>query len=501
MSLDDALIEAARATPSGWAYVTSRGKSKKPRHIDLVDQKLCDLEARRIRLLFLEMPPRHGKSRTGTEKFPSWYLGRHPDHRVGIVSYGSRLAEMFGKRNRNDMEEWGRKVFGVTVDPRSSAMEDWSLEHHDGGLISVGLTGSITGKGLDLLVIDDPIKNHKEAESETYRENLKELWSSTLRTRLEPGGVVLVIQTRWHEDDLAGWLQANPPVGWDVEVLRLPALAEGATEQNPDYVDPLGRSEGEALWPERYEVDELLSIKAGGSYVWNALYQQRPVAAEGNLLKRSWWKFYDEPPELLSRRVTFDEIIASWDTSFKDTKDSDYVVGQVWGRSGGDYYLLHQVRDQMDYPTFKRAVADLKTLWPAAHVTLIEDKANGSAVIADLRSEVDGLVAVDPDGGKVARVVAISGLVEGGQVFLPMQKHAAYVEGFLAECASFPNGANDDQVDTMSQALNRLKRDTTPAAARNVHGGDASGGQLSRAEERRRKREAEYWGDDDESDD
>lgn len=458
MNAQHALIVAAQASPSAWGYIATRGELRIPRHIELLDRKLRALARREIRGLIVETPPRHGKTELGTKAFPGWYLGTHPQHRVMLTAYGAELASGFGRRVRDDLTTYGEAVFGVKVNPASSAANRWDLLDHTGGVVTAGVGGSLTGMGADLLIIDDPVKNQDEAQSETYRTRTWEWWTSTARTRLHPDGVVLVIQTRWHEDDLAGRLQRDLPPDW--EVVRLPALAESD--------DPLGRAVGEALWPERYDAEALEQIRtAVGSYVWSALYQQRPAASDGGLVRSSWWRTYDEPPRLLADRIEFDEVVASWDLAFKDSRSADYVVGQVWGRAGGEFYLLHQVRDRMDFPATRRAIQQLAAEWPQARVKLVEDKANGPAVIADLKHDVEGLVAVNPQGGKIARLVAVSHLIEAGAVYLPEARHAAWVDAFRHELAAFPNGVHDDQVDAMSQALLRLKRDERPATASN----------------------------------
>jgi predicted phage terminase large subunit-like protein len=205
------------------------------------------------------------------------------------------------------------------------------------------------------------------------------------------------------------------------------------------------------LWPERFGAEEIERLKRTlGSYAAAGQLQQRPSPAEGGVLKRHWWKFYREAPR------SFDEVIQSWDCSFKDTNTADYVVGQVWGRKGADKYLLDQVRCRMDCPATIQAVRRLSEKWPQAKAKLVEDKANGSAVIAMLKHEVDGLIAVNPEGGKESRVNAVTPQIEAGNVYLPEATLASWVGAFIDECAAFPHGAFDDQVDAMTQALVRL---------------------------------------------
>jgi predicted phage terminase large subunit-like protein len=189
-----------------------------------------------------------------------------------------------------------------------------------------------------------------------------------------------------------------------------------------------------------------------GSYAAAGQLQQRPSPAEGGILKRHWWRFYREAPR------QFSEVIQSWDCAFKDTRTSDFVVGQVWGRNGADKYLLDQVRGRMDCPATIQAVKRLSEKWSQAQAKLVEDKANGPAVIATLKHEIAGLIAVNPEGGKEVRAHAVSAQIEAGNVYLPDPTIAPWITGFIEECAAFPNGAYDDQVDAMSQALNRLRK-------------------------------------------
>lgn len=397
----------------------------------------------RCKRLIVSMPPRHGKSETISRYFPAWFLGTYPERRIILASYEADYAASWGRKARNLLEEWGPELFGVRVAQDSSAADRWDLQGHAGGMATAGAGGPITGKGAAVAIIDDPVKNDADALSETKRERLWDWYRATLRTRLqgEPGAIILVM-TRWHEDDLAGRLLAAQAEGgerWDV--LELPALAD----PTPAKPDPLGRGFGEALCPELFTAATLEATATTlGSFWWTALYQQRPAPAEGGILKRGWFKRFRHRPE------RFDLVIQSWDMAFKDTKGSDFVVGQVWGRAGADCYLLDQVRGRLAFPATVKAVRDLSPRWPGALTKLVEDKANGPAVIDTLRHDLPGLVAVDPRGGKQARAAAVSGLIQAGNVHIPDEPWA---DAFLDECASFPNGAHDDQVDAMSQAL------------------------------------------------
>jgi predicted phage terminase large subunit-like protein len=248
--------------------------------------------------------------------------------------------------------------------------------------------------------------------------------------------------TRWHEDDLVARLLASEPGRW--EVVNLPAMAEED--------DPLGRLEGEALWPGRYSRTDLEMIKVTvGSREWLALYQGRPSPQAGTIFVRGNWQEYSLPPTEMARNM--EVIIQSWDCTFKDTKGSDYVAAGVWGKKGADYYLLDRVNDRMDFPATIRAIRALTAKWPQARGKLIEDKANGPAVIATLKHEIPGLIAVDPQGGKIARANAIAPYHEAGNIHLPKPAHAPWVHDYIEHHATFPYGKYDDDVDQTTQAV------------------------------------------------
>ena len=428
----------------------SNGKWKTAKHLDLLCSKLELVESGQLLRLMVFLPPRHGKSEATSKKFPAWFLGRNPDEDMIISSYAAELAYDFSRSARNTLREWGH-IWGVELASDSQAAGRWGIKDHRGGLIAAGVGGPITGRGAKVAIIDDPFKNWEEATSETVRENVWNWYRSTLRTRLAPGGAIILIQTRWHEDDLAGRLLAEAENGGEQwHVVSLPAEAEDG--------DILGRQPGDFLWPERYPPQEYRDIKkAIGSQLWAALYQQRPSPLEGGIFRRSWWQFYRQAPD----PSKFQEIIQSWDCAFKDEKASrsgtpDYVVGQVWGRIGADKYLLDQVRDRMSFVETVQAIRTLTAKWPQARTKLIEDTANGPAVIATLQHEISGMIPVKPEGGKLVRAQAVSPDVEAGNVYLPDPSIAGWVHDFIEECAAFPNGANDDQCDAMSQALIRM---------------------------------------------
>jgi predicted phage terminase large subunit-like protein len=387
----------------------------------------------------LSIPPRHGKSMTVTETLPSYYLGHFPNDRIIEGSYNTTFASKFGKKNLQKMTKYGEELFELKVSPSTKSSSDWDIDGTRGGMISRGILAGVTGEGADLMVIDDPIKNREEADSQVYREKMWGEWIDSFSTRLHPGAICIFIMTRWHEDDLIGRLQ-NPEYGKPIpmNMINMPLEAEEG--------DFLGRDPGEPLWPERYSYKFIETRKKYPSS-FNSLYQGRPTSQEGNMLKRDWWKYYDVLPPIASKLI-------SVDAAFKDSDDSDYVVIQAWGKNQADMYLIDQVRAKMNFRATVQSIRNMHVKHPDASWKLIEDKANGSAIISTLHKEIGGIIPVNPEGGKVARVNAVSAFIESGNVYLPRQ--AEWVHDFVEEAASFPNGKHDDQVDAMSQALNRF---------------------------------------------
>ena len=446
-SLLNSYYDALRTvTPAHLAWTVSEGRWFPYEHLLFLNRKLVDVAAGRIKRLIVSMPPRHGKSELVSRYFPAWYLGSFPNKRIILASYEADFAASWGRKARDLLEEHGPFLFGVTVSKASSAASRWDIEGREGGMATAGVRGPITGKGANIAIIDDPVKNDQEALSQTYRDATWDWYRATFSTRIQEDGAIILVMTRWHEDDLAGRLLKAQEEGGDKwEVVNLPALAEDD--------DMLGRQPGEPLCPQLFTKETLEKTKVRlGSFWWNALYQQRPSPAEGGIFKRNWWQYYRRVPD------RFDEIIQSWDMTFKDTKTADFVVGQVWGRKGANKYLLDQVRDRMDFPATIQAVRTLSAKWPLARAKLVEDKANGPAVIATLKREISGLIPVEPQGSKESRAWAVSPEVESGNVYLPDPSIAPWVHDFVEECAAFPNGANDDQVDAMTQALMRLSK-------------------------------------------
>lgn len=429
--------------------------------LDLIDNALVDLAGSPDQRLIISVAPQEGKSERCAICFPTWLLTQNPDLRIVTASYGQTLANRNGRAIRRRITE--HPELGLKIAPDNGAVHEWQIDGHDGGVLSVGVGGGLSGRPADVLVIDDPIKDRKEAESEVYRDAVWDWWTDVASARLGPGAPVLLILTRWHEDDLAGrLLKAEGGDRW--QVLNIPAQAEHDPAKGE--TDILGREPGEFMISARGRTREQWEMRkrTAGSRTWNALYQGRPSPGEGGAFKRDWWQEYDSP-QWVERddgtrvALSFDEVIQSWDMAFKDTDGSDYVVGQVWGRRGVEAYLLDQIHDRLDFVATCQKVRELAARWPQATLKIVEDKANGTAVINQLRRTVGGLVPEVPRESKEARAAAVSPFVEAGNVYLPAPEMAPWVGAFIDEHAAFPNGAHDDQVDATSQALNRLLLD------------------------------------------
>lgn len=435
---DQCVEELWRAGIASYATQASKGRRPWKPYLWLayLAQRILSPIMKGDARIIVNAPPRHGKSELVSHWLPTWYIEHNPDKQIILSSYGGDFAGEWGKKVRDEFTM--NRYCCATLRTDSRAVESW-LTVDGGGMKTAGVGGPITGRGGNLIIIDDPHKNWEEAMSPQARDRVIDWFNSTLYTRLEPGASIILIQTRWHEMDLAGYLMTSHSDPW--ELIRFPALAE-------DTVDIIGRAEGEALCPERFTSARLNEIKAVvGSHIFAGLYQQRPAPIMGGIVKRDWFKLYAELPNKI------DEWIQSWDLTFKATGTS-YAVGQVWCRSGANVYLVDQVRGKMDFLEQLRQLTTLTRRWPQALTKVIEDAADAQAVKMTLDSAVPGIVLSGAKGSKEARLAAIAGIIEAGNVHLPA--NASWLTDFLDEVSTFPGTVNDDQVDAMTLALDRL---------------------------------------------
>jgi len=395
------------------------------------------------------MAPRHGKSETVSRLFAAYYLYTHPERWVGLNSYAAELAYTLSRNARENYVSGGGKL-----KESASAVKHWETQH-GGGLWAAGVGGPITGKGFHLGIIDDPLKNAEEAASETIREKQKDWYRSTFYTRSEPGAAVVVIQTRWNEDDLSGWLLseevgARHPQRW--HIVNMPAIAEPQQEFPATCtVEPDSRQDGEPLCEERYSADDLRDIEESvGGYYWSALYQQRPAPRAGGLFKREWFQVVGAAPAEASR-------IRGWDKAASEDS-GDYTAGvKVVRDSEGVFYIEDVIRGQwsvLDRERISRQVAEID-----GHDVLIWlEQEPGSGGKESAQATIRNLAgfaayAETSTGDKVLRAEPFAAQCEARNVKLVKGEWNAK---YLDELAVFPYGKHDDQVDASSLAFNKL---------------------------------------------
>jgi len=397
----------------------------------------------------IEMPPRHAKTTYALNGLVR-NLQARPASLNAFATYAGRYA-----RSRSRIARGLALNAGINLDPAMANLDEWRTTF-GGGMLFAGFEGAWNGQGVDGVgVVDDPYKSRAEANSKVIKENVADFFWQTFMLRFEGSSYsVLVQHTRWCEDDLIGTLLVDGQ-GFPWEHIRLPAIAE----EN----DLLGRMPGEPLWPERVSLDRLMKLKASiGTYAFNALFQQRPAPIEGSIFKRNWWRFYktgivgaprpfgSTTVEAVPMPDRFDQVVLSIDATFKDSSTSDNVGFLIAGQKGRNLFLLDDRTKRMG---FNATIAELLRAVKDYRITriLIEDKANGPAIIDTLKAKIPGIIAINPRGGKESRAMAIEPDVESGGVLLPEGAH--WNEAFIEELAQFPNGANDDRVDALSQML------------------------------------------------
>jgi predicted phage terminase large subunit-like protein len=432
-----------------------------------LDWFLRETVAGRAPRLMLFAPPRSGKSEIVSRRFPAFALGKYPNLRFIATSYGGGLAAAMNRDVQRviDTPEY-RAIFpGIGLSGKNIKTsahgnyvrnsEAFEIVNFNGGYKCAGVGGGITGLGGDILQIDDPIKDAEQANSPVYREKVWEWYTSTFYTRKMPGAGILIILTRWHEDDLAGRLlrQMENGDGDQWKVVSFPAIAE--KDEYSSITGKLLRREGEALHPERYPLEELEAIKvAVGGRVWASLYQQRPAAAEGSIFKRDWWRYYKTPegePADIIKALGITSVVQFWDTGFKTGQDNDPSVCITLGTAENRYMVLDRWKQKVEFPDLKRALPVQHAKWKPS-VVLVEDKASGQSLIQEMKRETRiPIIPIPVDRDKVARANAVTPMLEAGLVYLP--EDAPWVSDFVDELATFPNAAHDDQVDAFDGAL------------------------------------------------
>ena len=435
---------------------------KRAPELDIINDTLVEAfhtpDARHI----ISMPPQRGKSQLTSRWFALWALTQNPDLRVGVASYESNIARRWGRTVRDDIKEHASTI-NLNVRADLASQSEWQLHGYEGGMFTTGAGAAITGRSVDLLIIDDPVKGREQADSENNQQKIMEWFTDDALTRLSPGAPVIIVQTRWNVADLAGQLLKDHGDQWNF--LRIPAQADH--DPSKGETDPLGREPGEYLTDVRGTTPaQWDAIKAAsGPKTWAALYQGKPTNEEGNIFPsdpttydKPWWIERPDGTRLVPGLYEHpnQELLQSWDLAFKGEKTSDFVVGQVWLRDGSQVYLLDMFRDRVDFTNTVQAIQDMRARWPQTGAILVEDAANGPAVMSSLRRKVPGIIPVTPEGGKVARANAVSPFFFAGNVYLPAASIVPNVQDLRNEMYNFPNGGNDDTVDAMTQAVNQL---------------------------------------------
>lgn len=422
-------------------------------HNELVAAKLEALLRGEILRLIINVPPRSLKSHAATVAFPAYVLGHHPSAEIICASYGQDLSDKHSMDCRAVMNSsWYQRLFRTRLSPHKRSVQEFATTQ-SGFRLATSVGGVLTGRGADLIIIDDPLKPD-EALSETQRKAVNEWFDHTLYSRLneKKDGRIVIIMQRLHEDDLVGHVLEQED--WDV--VRLPAIAEEDEThviQSPYRTRTVCRRIGEVLHPEREPLHVLQQLRRTiGEYNFAGQYQQQPAPLGGGMVKAEWFKSYvpgEEPAK-------FDAVFQSWDTANKSTELSDFSVCTTWGRKNRKLYLLDVMRRRLDYPDLKRAVQDQANHHRPTNI-LIEDKASGTQLIQELiRAGVYGVTRYEPGTDKIMRLYSVTSMIENGFVYLPTE--AGWRDAYLHELTVFPNGKHDDQADSTSQALDWAKQ-------------------------------------------
>ena len=415
------------------------------RHHALMAKKFEEIAEGKLKRLIINMPPRHTKSEFASNMLPAWFLGNYPGKKVIQCSNTAELAVGFGRKVRNLVDsEQSAKIFpNVSLRSDSKAAGRWAT-NHGGDYFAIGVGGTVTGKGADLLIIDDP---HSEQEARlaqgdpTVFDSVYEWYTSGPRQRLQPGGAIIIVMTRWSDKDLTGKVLKSDSSDW--EVIELPAIMPS----------------GKALWPEFWSLNELEALKEElPQYKWNAQYQQKPTGEEGAIVKRDWWKRWE------SDRAPFCEfIIQSWDTAFTKNQRSDYSACTTWGvfhlnedPNNVNIILLDAVKDKLEFPELKEKAKEMYDEWKPDSC-IIEAKAAGAPLIFELRRMGVYVQDYTPVRGndKFVRLNSVTDLFRSGKVWAPDTRWA---DELIEEMARFPNAEHDDLTDSATQALIRFRQ-------------------------------------------
>ena len=429
--------------PQSIANSIYRDKWQSPAHINYIERKLLDIFQHGNQKLIINLPPRHGKSEFITKIFPFWWLLNRPNNRIIISAYNSHLAELFGRELLGMFKNHAGR-YGIELSQSQKSKSEF-VTNRNGSVTAVGVGGSLTGKGADLIIVDDPIKNDAEANSATSRDKIYEWFKATLLTRLEPNGSVILVMTRWHEDDLAGRLLKSNK--WDRIIL--PAIAE----KN----DILGRKIGEPLWAERYNLAKLQDIKEDiGNYWFSGLYQQSPSPSDGGLFKRSCFKYFELENQIAINNdftIYLEDIntFFACDLAISSSEKADYTVVLIFALDNNKNILIIDVYREKIIPS--KHVDIILELYQKHRPSLvgIETVQYQSSLFHTLNDKGLPVVKLVPKKDKVTRALPLAAKLESGKVYF--NRSITCISDMENELLNFPNGKHDDIVDTLSYAV------------------------------------------------
>ncbi|MTI49464.1 MAG: terminase [Firmicutes bacterium] len=453
-------------------------------HIDAIAEHLEAVNKGQIKRLLINIPPRNSKSITTTVMYPTWTWINDPYKRFMSLSYSDRLAKKHNMNRRDIIQSpWYKNNWHNKYRIKGDAnRQDFFENDKQGFMYSSGIGGTVTGEGADIIIVDDP-HNPKKAESDAERQHAIDFFKMTLPSRInnKKKGVIIVIMQRLHEEDIAGHILANN-LGYTH--LCLPAIAEEKTIITlPISNKKIIREDGDLLNPSREGKEELEQLKKDmGSYAFAGQYQQDPAPKEGGIFKKHWWKFWKFPGQNLPPVIIkvpykgYDgeikyreenvyaidlpdnlEQSQSWDMSFKKGEHNDYVACGVWAKKNADKFLLDLIEKKLSFTETLKEVRSVTTKWPKTNRKLVEDKANGTAVMDTLKNEIRGIIEINPGSdSKEARAEAVSADIEAGNIYLPHPQLYDWVDDFIDRSAKFPKVKHDDIIDQMTQYLNYI---------------------------------------------
>jgi predicted phage terminase large subunit-like protein len=436
-------------SPADTAAHLSRGQWIPAAHLRFISDKLTQIREGPI-FLIVNMPPRHGKSELISHWTPIWFLKNYPQKHVILASYQQGFASDWGGIVKNTIID-NESELGISLTQDTKAKNLWKIKGFGGGMFSTGVLGALTGRGGDLIIIDDPIKSQKEALSLTYRNSTYEWYRASLRPRLQPGGSIIILQTRWHEDDLVGRLLADSSKGvpnadrW--EVINLPALA--------GKNDPLGRQEGEALWPEMYPVEALEALKETlGAYWWSAEFQGAPRVAGGAIVKEEWFGYFDFDP-FNQPGYERKAVIQVWDTAYEkgDLASRSACITAI--DSGAFVDIVDVWYGKPNFPELQNILKMKYNQFKPERI-YVEAKASGKSLVQQIRTDTNyPILELRDNDDKTTRLHSVSGIVEAGKVRL--KARSPWLNDFLYEVCGFPAAEHDDITDVFSYALRILR--------------------------------------------